>query len=1003
MNNIRFAIMVHLIVLLFGLNVAFAAPVGSLRGVVYDKDFEAPLYEAKVTIAETSQAVLTSSEGNYFISDLAPGNYTLVFSKSGYVRQVKSDVIVSPGKMTEVDIYLEGDYTDMEEFVVQDIQLGGGTEAALLELRFDAPALMDSIGADLMSQAGASDAAGALRLVAGATVQDGKYAVVRGLPDRYVNSQMNGIRLPTADAEKRAVELDQFPAAVIESIQVSKTFTPDQQGDASGGAVNVILKGIPEETTFKLNLGTGINSNDPGSEFLSYNGGGVGTFGYRDVNDPYTNDGDAVGAKETDSPMDYKWSVSGGGKRQLNDDVTIGAFGSFYYDRGSSFYNDGKNDKYWIINGETAMTPQTGGEDLPGDSPSGKSFTTSLFDVTKASEEVKWGALGVIGLETEYHTLSFVNMYTKAAEDTVVVAEDTRGKQYYFPGYDPYNPYDEGNLESGTFAAPYLRAQTLEYTERITQTMHLRGTHKFDGLDLSIGETLDFLEPELDWTISHNSAEMSQPDKRMFGSKWHGPQYQAGDPDYNIPEEIVPAYYEQLKAAENYTIGNVQRVSKAVSEDSDQISLNLKLPFERWSENQGYLKFGVFQDKVDRKFEQDSYSNFRQAGTVYNPSSISSWDSYWTDTYPFEDHPMIEGAVDVDYDGKQEIQAYYAMADVPITKKINIIGGARVETTDLSIVNHPDIPAEDGGSGEGKVLWLPPNQSYLAELGPGDADVDYSQEDVLPSLSFVYKPVDKVTVRTAYSETVARQTFKELAPIQQQEYLGADVFVGNPSLKMSAIKNYDIRFDYTPFEKGLMSFSYFYKEVKDPIEYVQKVGDFSYTTATNYPDGTLSGFELEFRQDLGILWDSYSGIGVGANATLIDSEVTLPNANSVGASSRDMSHAPDHLYNIFMTYDFPNEATKCGLFYTVRGDTLVAGAASSDGNIIPNVYETEYGTLNFTASHRFNDVWKLSFKATNLLNPKIQTVYRDDRSGVDTVKTSYTKGMDFTVSLSASF
>ena len=120
------------------------------------------------------------------------------------------------------------------------------TRGGLLHLRFESPALMDSISSDLMSRAGASDAASALRLVAGATVQDGKSAVIRGLPDRYVSSQLNGVRLPTADEDKRAVELDQFPSAVIESIQVSKTFTPDQQGDASGGAVNVRAQGHPD-------------------------------------------------------------------------------------------------------------------------------------------------------------------------------------------------------------------------------------------------------------------------------------------------------------------------------------------------------------------------------------------------------------------------------------------------------------------------------------------------------------------------------------------------------------------------------------------------------------------------------------------------------------------------------------------------------------------------------------------------------------------------------------
>src|SRR5204862_6636040 len=153
---------------------------------------------------------------------------------------------------------------------VQDVQIGGGTEASLLQLRLDSPALLDSISSELISRAGVGDAAAALKLVAGASVQEGKYAVVRGLPDRYVNSQMNGVRLPTADENKRAVQLDQFPTAVIDSIQVSKTFTPDQQGDASGGAVNVILKGIPDQTTFQFKVQTGFNSQIRGrDDFLT--------------------------------------------------------------------------------------------------------------------------------------------------------------------------------------------------------------------------------------------------------------------------------------------------------------------------------------------------------------------------------------------------------------------------------------------------------------------------------------------------------------------------------------------------------------------------------------------------------------------------------------------------------------------------------------------------------------------------------------------------------------
>ena len=90
----------------------------------------------------------------------------------------------------------------------------------------------------------------------------------------------------------------------------------------------------------------------------------------------------------------------------------------------------------------------------------------------------------------------------------------------------------------------------------------------------------------------------------------------------------------------------------------------------------------------------------------------------------------------------------------------------------------------------------------------------------------------------------------------QMEYLGADIFVGNPQLQMSALENYDLRFDYEPYAGGLFSVSWFYKDVKSPIEYVQRFqASLFYTTAVNYPEGTLDGYEFEVRQDIGKLWE----------------------------------------------------------------------------------------------------------------------------------------------------
>ena len=150
-----------------------AQDVGSIRGIVYDADFEAPLPLVEITVVELDLTVLSGSEGNYLISDLAPGTYTLLFTKSGYARIVRSGVQVSAGRLNDQDASLSGEFTEMDEFVVEEFKLDGATELGLLRLRFETPALMDSIGAELMSRAGASDAASALKLVSGASVQDG--------------------------------------------------------------------------------------------------------------------------------------------------------------------------------------------------------------------------------------------------------------------------------------------------------------------------------------------------------------------------------------------------------------------------------------------------------------------------------------------------------------------------------------------------------------------------------------------------------------------------------------------------------------------------------------------------------------------------------------------------------------------------------------------------------------------------------------------------------------
>jgi len=963
---------------------------GSIRGMVYDDEFDAPLGLAQVTIAETGQKVTATDQGNYVFGDVQPGTYTLVFWKEGYTRQVRANVTVAPGRMTEVDGRLTGEFTEMEEFVVQDIQVGGG-EAALLSLRVESPAQIDAISSEMMSAAGLGDAGQALKLVVGATVQDGKYAVIRGLPDRYVNSQMNSVRLPTADADKRAVQLDQFPSDVIESVRVSKTFTPDQQGDASGGAVNILLKSIPDETIVKFgskyNYNTNLRESD---EFLTSRSGGVNRWGKRDdMSIPMGSESwpRSVGGSRDEAPTDYDWSATLGGKKSLIEDVNIGGLANFFYKRDSSFHKGEIDDSFWVEKRGGPLVPQrhqvAGSDD----------FKTSLFAITRGKQEVQWGGLVTTGIEFGGQSVSAAYMYTRIAEDAATLAENTRGKEYYFPTYNRFDSRHPGNAQRDL--SPYLRTETLTYSERITETFQIRGEHKAPIAEFGMDRILTLLPPELDWTWAHSTARLWEPDKRQFGSMWWARSYNAGFPPWVPPFETEETH-RPYKPSATFMLGNVQRIWKEIEEQSDQYSFNITFPFRQWTDTEGYVKVGRFHDMVERIYDQNSFSNFNDNAAHYK----GAWEELWSDKFPWEHHPMTPAEIDVDYFGDQKITAWYWMTDFPLVKQFKIIGGARFEKTWLSIKNDAEKDA----------TWMPLNGVGITKLTADEADVDFYARDILPSIGGVFSPTEQISLRGTIARTVARQTFKELTPIQQMEFLGGDVFIGNPSLEMSHLRNWDLRLDYTPYRGGLVSTSYFKKDIKDPIEYVQRNAGFTYTMPLNYPDGTLHGWEFEVRQDVGRFWTPLAGLTVGGNATLISSEVTLPEdeveqfeALKVPITTRDMVNAPKYLYNLFMTYNIAATGTELGAFYTVKGDTLVAGGGQSGGCFVPDVYAMAHDSFSVSIAQKLGKYLQLRIQAKNLTNPRIRTEYRSDYVARSRIRSSYQEGVDFSIGLYAQF
>ncbi len=974
---------------------ANAQQVGTIRGTVIDKDFNEPLAGVTVQIVGVQQRVVTDGNGVFLFRGLPPENYTVVLAKDGYTRAVVQVRVVS-GQQSDERVEMLGDFTELEEFVVREqVQQSLTTEQKVLESRFDNAAMVDAISSELMSKSGAGSADEALRLVAGASTQDGKSAVIRGLPDRYVATLVNGVLFPSSDEDKRAVELDVFPASAIQTVEVSKTFTPDQQGNASGGAVNVVLRSVPEQPFFvNYSLGTSYNTQTTGRrDFLSYADGGVGAFGrsgsernIQQVGESWTG---AVGADTVEAPDNVKWSASTGGRYELDDDWRIGGFLNFFYDRSANFRENARDESWKVGQVGSLMTPQTqlGTLQQPP-------FTTSLLELDRSQETVQWGGLSTFGLESDNHAFNVTHLFSRVAEDTVTFAEDTQGKNYFFPGHDPNDPTSPGFNQNDS--APWTRQQTLAYVERGTAALQLNGRHRWDLWGFGALRGI-----EMDWTVAQNEAYRDTPDRREFATFWD-------------PGAGPNGTFFQLKPAAEFTLGNLQRTFIKIEEESEELALNFRLPVDVWGGREGAFKFGWFQDSVERTFTQETFSNFNDPNQQFQ----GAWEGIgWAQNWVYEEHPITAAETDVDYVGRQDIEAQYLMVDLPLTDELRMVSGVRWEATDISIISDPEseatwVPSTDAeGNPNFGIANFPVSDPTDPTYDPdllASANPQRSQDNVLPAIGFIYEPIDGLILRASYTETVARQTFKELSPVFQQEYIGGPVFIGDPNLEISEVQNTDFRIDYMPAEGSLFSVSYFKKDIEKPIEYVEAAQGFTFTKPVNYPSGKLRGWEVELRQEMSQFWRPLQGLQVGGNSTWIDATVRRPDSELEqflqfqgveDDPTRDMTDAPDYLWNLFTTYDVAATGTSFGAFYTVTGDTLIQGPGPSNSAFIPATYDKAYDNLTLTMRQDLGRGVTLSLSAKNLTDANRQQVYRTKYLPEDRIRRDYTTGVTYSLSI----
>ena len=263
-------------------------------------------------------------------------------------------------------------------------------------------------------------------------------------------------------------------------------------------------------------------------------------------------------------------------------------------------------------------------------------------------------------------------------------------------------------------------------------------------------------------------------------------------------------------------------------------------------------------------------------------------------------------------------------------------------------------------------------------------------------------------IRAAYTQTLARPSFREISISQIYDPIQGRRYLGNINLKQTLIHNADLRWEHFFGRTELVSASVFYKKFINPIEIVANVAAPNEFMPVNAGEANVAGAEFEIRKAIGFKDKEEVSFVLGANFTYVYSaidmrkvetevggvttteyDVRVANAR-IDADSNMIENVPfyrpmygqsPYIINAFATFKHDSLRLMCNLSYNVQGKKLAVIGVGS----LPDVYEQPFHSLNLKVSKGFGKIhrdkqetdprWKASIRATNLLNFARQKYY----------------------------
>jgi TonB-dependent receptor len=500
-----------------------------------------------------------------------------------------------------------------------------------------------------------------------------------------------------------------------------------------------------------------------------------------------------------------------------------------------------------------------------------------------------------------------------------------------------------------------VRNTALNYWERGFYSGQLQGKH-------SLTNALN-----VKWVLGYSAISSDQPDYRRYRTQ------KPIDSD-NQFELVVPPGASAFDG----------RFYSSLDEKvyTHAVNIDLKLnPKQEDEDKQAKLLAGYYLAQTERDFSARWFS-FKQVNYSVEPGFLSQpLEKIFAAENVNSESPtwlLEEGTNFSDkYHGKNSLIAGYTGITIPFAGKFRVAAGTRVENN---------------------------RQQLNSFKTNGEAlEVNNPVTSILPFANIAYNFTEKALFRLAFSQTVNRPVFREIAPFNYYDFDRNANFFGNPNLKVAEVSNIDFRWEYYPDKNESISIGAFYKDFTNPIEVLNVGGSNLLYTFGNAKSAQNYGVEIELRKSLRNLTtvNAIDNISINMNAAIIDSKVSFDTADPMYAnqeSGRYMQGQSPYLVNFGLNYNDLETGWQVNAAYNVFGPRIFS-AGDNDEN--PTQYEMPRHQIDLTISKEINAKWNIKLGVQDIFNQKyriLQDQNRDQKiAGDDKTIFSFSPGQYLSV------